>query len=267
VIGIPLLLLALWIGAHLLLRTPPRRPPYGISHRGAAAFAPENTLAGIREAIARGASHVEIDVQRTADGALVVLHDERVDRTTDGHGAVGELTLAELRALDAGKGERIPTLDEVLDLVAAAPIELVLEAKHPARYPGIDAQIAAALGRTDLEGRVLVISFDRRWLRRFHQVAPGIDLGDLYVWKGPWEGERVARLVGVFWGSVLADPTLIWRAHRRGYEVGAWTIDRAWCMRLLLWLGVDAVTTNRPDLWARAIECTKRSVTSSDSRS
>jgi glycerophosphoryl diester phosphodiesterase len=248
------ILFALWFVLRIALRSSPLRMPYGISHRGAAAFAPENTLASIREAIARGASHVEVDVQRTADGELVVIHDLSVDRTTDGSGQVGALTLGELRSLNAGDGERVPTLDEVLDLIAKVSVELVLEVKSPTRYPGIASQISQALQRHDLEAQVLVISFDRRWLRQFHEVAPDVDLGDLYVWMGLVRGERVARMVGVFWGSVLLDPTLVWRAHRRGYEIGAWTVDRAWCVRLLLWLGIDAVTTNRPDLWARVVQ-------------
>ena len=114
--------------------------PIMISHRGAAGLAPENTLASIREAIGQGAQFIEVDVQRSADGVLVLMHDRTVNRTTDGRGTIRELTWDEISELDAGSsfspeftGEPVPSLDSVLGLIRKSPVNLVLEAKNPGR--------------------------------------------------------------------------------------------------------------------------------------
>src|SRR5688572_15081750 len=106
-----------------------------IAHRGGPDRAPENTLAAFRTAIALGADGVELDCQRSKDGALVVIHDETVDRTTNGKGQVGALTLAQLRGLDAGQGEPVPAFEEVLNMSKAAGVQLVAEIKSPHLYP------------------------------------------------------------------------------------------------------------------------------------
>jgi glycerophosphoryl diester phosphodiesterase len=229
-----------------------------ISHRGARALAPENTLAGVSEAIDRGALFIEVDVQRTADGVLVVIHDNTVDRTTEGTGEVGELTYDEMGSLDAGShfstefaGAPIPTLDAILELVAEKQVTLVLEAKNPGLYPGIEQQIAEALQRFEVQDRVIVISFDHDWLKRFHGAAPQVRLGKLWVWMGRSEPLPMTQLVDVYWLSVIVDPTLVKRAHAQGYEVVVWTVNDPWAMKLLLWLGVDGITTDRPDLWPK----------------
>lgn len=254
-IPIVFVLLVVWLTLHLVLRSQPIAEPFIISHRGAAAYAPENTLTGVSEAVNRGAQFVEIDVQRSADGVLVVMHDRTVDRTTNGTGEIRELTWEELRALDAGEhfaqeftGEPIPTLESVLELVARARINLVLEAKNPRLYPGMEHQIADHLQRFNLEDHVIVVSFDHDWLSRFHQIAPAVSLGKLYVWAGSLQKAPEADFVDVHWLSVILDPTLVRRAHHRGYQVAVWTVNSVWCMKLLLWLGVDGITTDRPDL-------------------
>jgi glycerophosphoryl diester phosphodiesterase len=241
---------------YLVLRSKPLREPFMISHRGAGALAPENTLAGASEAIERGALFFEVDVQRSADGVLVVIHDDTVDRTTDGTGRVGELTYDEMGSLDAGShfstefaGEPIPTLDAILELVAEKQVTLVLEAKSPELYPGIEQQIAEALQRLEVQDRVIVISFDHDWLERFHEVAPQARLGELWGWMGRSKPLPMTSLVDVYWPSVIADPTLVKRAHAQGHEVVVWTVNNPWAMKLLLWLGVDGITTDRPDLW------------------
>ena len=245
-----------WLVLHLVLRSESLREPFMISHRGARALAPENTLAGVSEAIDRGAVFIEVDVQRTADGVLVVIHDNTVDRTTEGTGRIGALTYDEMRSLDAGShfstefaGEPVPALDAILELVAAKQVTLVLEAKSPELYPGIEQQIAEALQRFEVEDRVIVISFDHDWLERFHEAAPQVRLGKLWVWMGRSEPLPMTSLVDVYWLSVIADPTLVKRAHAQGYEVVVWTVNDPWVMKLLLWLGVDGITTDRPDLW------------------
>src|SRR5690606_34804670 len=99
-----------------------------VGHRGAMGVEPENTLRSFRRALADGVDAIELDVRRTSDGVLVICHDSKTSRTTDGEGEIHELTLAELRAFDAGQGERIPTFDEVLDVVDGVPIQVELKA-------------------------------------------------------------------------------------------------------------------------------------------
>jgi len=141
--------------------TPARPRPLLLGHRGASAHAPENTLRAFRQALALGAEGIECDVQRTADGELVIIHDDEVDRTTNGTGVVGELGYAALAALDAGAGERIPTLDETLrwatDATASgrAPF-LNLELK----MPGTGPDTLAALTRMGHDGPIAISSFD-----------------------------------------------------------------------------------------------------------
>lgn len=246
----------LWLALRLTLRSRPVEAPFMLSHRGAAALSPENTIAGVSEGIRQGAEFIEVDVRRSADGALILMHDWNVARTTDGTGSIGELTWDEIGRLDAGSyfspefvGEPVPTLDSVLELMAQRDITLVVEAKDPRRYPGIEQQIAGSLRGFEASDRVVVVSFDHGWLREFHMIAPDIPLGEIWIWLGRSRENAPIELVCVHWASVLVDPTLISRAHSHGHKVVAWTVDTAWCMRLLLWLGVDGITTNRPDLW------------------
>ncbi|MFL7793358.1 MAG: glycerophosphodiester phosphodiesterase [Anaerolineae bacterium] len=256
-LSVPLLI---WLILHLILRSKPTREPYSVSHRGAGGLAPENTLAAVSEAITRGASFIEVDVQRSVDGTLVVIHDDTVDRTTDGTGKVGLLTFDEISSLDAGSyfsaefsREPIPTLDAILELVVERQATLVLEAKTPKLYPGIERQIAEALQRADAYDQIIVISFDHEWLEHFHQLVPQVPLGKLSMWMGRSKPLPMTMLVDVYWLSVIADPTLISRAHAQGYQVVVWTVNATWAMKLLLWLGVDGVTTDRPDLWSQIV--------------
>lgn len=234
-----------------------RFQPYIIAHRGGAALAPENTLAAIREGLRLGAQAVEVDVRRTADGELVLMHDERVGRTTDGTGVVGELTWDEISQLDAGShfsprfaGEPVPTLDAALAVIVEHGATLMLEVKYGPRYPGIERQIAETIERHHAQERVVVISFDHDWLADFHRAAPDVAVGPL--WFRPGADPRIpnTQLVSVQWASVFLRPGFVRRTHRQGYQALVWTVDDARLMRLLLWLGVDGIVTNRPDLWA-----------------
>jgi glycerophosphoryl diester phosphodiesterase len=244
----------LWGALHVLLRSHPPEGTVMISHRGMAGSAPENTLAAIDEAIRRGAQFVEIDVRRSADGVIVLMHDQMVDRTTNGHGRVGELAWDEISTLDAGShfspafaGEPVPTLDDVLTLLQRSSITLVLEVKQPDRYPGIALQVAEKLQKFDLNTRVVVVSFDHDWLDDLRNLMPDVPVGYLQV------GGRIRRqmpgdsLLDLHWISVLVDPTLIWRTHRRGHRIWVWTVNDVRLARLLTWLGVDGITTNHPD--------------------
>lgn len=254
-----LFLSTLWTALHLLCRDKRRAgKPAIVAHRGAAGLAPENSLAAIHIGLAHQAPYIEIDVQRSADGVLVVIHDETVDRTSNGRGPVRDLSWAELRRLDAGSyfdplfaGETIPTLADVLHLLQDKPATLVIEMKDPHFYPAISQQILALLAEYQAQERVVVLSFDPTELETFHRLAPGIPIG-LAVPK-PWPIPHIApaQTVGVFWPGVLLDPMFVRRMHRRGYTVWVWTVNSPTLMRLLAWLGVDGLTTDHPERASR----------------
>jgi glycerophosphoryl diester phosphodiesterase len=248
-------LASVWAGLHLLFREKGRTAkPAIIAHRGAAGLAPENSLAAIRLGLAHHAPYIEIDVQRSADGVLVVIHDETVDRTSNGTGAVRDLSWAALSRLDAGAyvaprfaGEPVPTLDAVLRYLQDKPAALVLEIKDPHFYPGINEQIISLLATYQMEDRVVVISFAHATLVAFHRLAPTIAIG--LACTRPWPIPHIAagQTVDVFWPGVLVDPTFVRRMHWRGYRVWVWTVNTPFLMRGLRWLGVDGITTDHPE--------------------
>jgi glycerophosphoryl diester phosphodiesterase len=253
-------ILLLWILFHLLEMFLARwgdRTPFVVGHRGAAGLAPENTIPAIETGIRRGVGAIEVDVHRTKDGRLVVMHDTSVERTTDGSGEIRDLTWDQVRSLDAGGyfsssyvGTSVPLLSEVIDRVIDAGCRLVVEVKDPVHYPDIAQDLAGLLKEktSELADDVIVISFDIEWLRDFHNVAPNVSLGQLHLWGGGWPEVPGTLAVDIYWRSVILDPTLIWRARRRGYQCWVWTVNKPWAARLLWMLGVEAVTTDRPDL-------------------
>lgn len=234
------------------------------AHRGASAYAPENTLASFAMARDLGAHFVELDVQRTKDGVLVVMHDDTPARTTDvdpdrSKWTVGRFTYSELRALDAGSwknpkyvGERIPTLDEVLDLLEERDLGLLLEAKSPARFPGLSGQIAAVLRsrprwmRAGAE-RLVVESFDRDFLIEFRAVAPRVASGLLGLPDGA-DLPMLARFcdqINPHFPSV--DAALVHAVHENGMAITPWTANEPADIARLRELGVDGIITDAPD--------------------
>lgn len=256
------------------------RPPFAptgtsprtldVAHRGASVAAPENTLAAVRAAAALGADMVEIDVRRSRDGALVLVHDATLTRTTDAARVlptrapwrVGDLTLAELRRLDAGgthsrlhAGEPVPTLEDVLDLVGDLGLGLQLELKAPAAYPGIVEDLLAELRAWVVRSGarrtppVVVQSFDVVTMKELAtRAAPQVRVGVL----GTPPPSHLPVLAG--WAHqvnprhVTVDRAYVDRVHDLGMGCLVWTVDRPWAMRRAVRLGVDGVITNRPDL-------------------
>ncbi|MGE0708480.1 MAG: glycerophosphodiester phosphodiesterase [Planctomycetota bacterium] len=215
-----------------------------MGHRGARHEAPENTLLGIDLALRAGVESIEIDVHRSADGQLVVIHDDTVDRTTDGHGAVVELTLAELRRLDAGQGERVPTLEEVLEAVRGKA-ELFVEIKAP----GCEALVVEALRAAGELERYLVKAFDHRIALAVKELAPELQTGCLLYGRpvDPVGLVRAARADFLSIGLSMVDADLVAALHAAGLKACAWNLnDPAGLPRCaalgLDWLGTDAPT-------------------------
>ncbi|OEV07756.1 glycerophosphodiester phosphodiesterase [Streptomyces nanshensis] len=255
-------------------RLTPSRPVSVIAHRGASEAAPEHTLAAYRKAIEAGADALECDVRLTADGHLVCVHDRRVNRTSNGRGAVSALELADLAALDFGSwkkegpdedpyespdqeaGDRtsVLTLERLLQLVADAPrpVGLAIETKHPSRWAGqVEARLLELLERyRPVVPSVRVMSFSARSLHRIRAAAPHIPTVYLMQLLLPRhrDGRLPAgvRIAGPSLRILRAHPEYVERAHRLGSEVHVWTVNEPEDVELCVMLGVDAVITNRP---------------------
>lgn len=237
-----------------------RGRPLIIGHRGARGLAPENTLAAFHKAVEIGVDAVEFDVQRTADGHLVIFHDDALKRLTGADGLLVKSTLAELRQLDAGShfgsqfaGERIPTLEEVIEALPAR-ILLHIEAKRfTVRSDGLEQDLVEAIRRHHLYGRCVVSSFNPLILWRISRMDRRIPLGLLYrpdlalPLRRAWSRYflRLASL-NPFHGFVT--PALMAHARRRGWQVYTWTVNEPAEMCRLIALGVDGIITDRPDV-------------------
>ena len=222
-----------------------------IGHRGAAGLEPENTLRSVRRAILLGVDEVEIDIRVSKDGFPVVIHDETVNRTTDGHGYVKDLTLDEIQKLDAGEGEHIPTLSEILDLTQGRVI-LQIELKVPEALK----PVMEVVKRRNAEEDVVITSFIHRLLADAYQINPRVATGAIFsrVQEGAFK-----RVVGVHaeWVYVNhrnVDAELVREAHDMGLMFGVWTVDQVDDMRRMVELGVDAIGTNRPDVLIRLLK-------------
>jgi glycerophosphoryl diester phosphodiesterase len=232
--------------------------PLVIAHRGSSSLAPQNTLAAFESAWRSGADSIEIDIQLDADGAPVVIHDDTVDATTNGSGAVAEMHSDELRRLDAGSwfspayaGQRIPTFDEVLELlVAREGIELLLELKGDWDAAGVQVAVDA-ICRAGLTHRVLAQSFSRETVASLRDVAPEMRRG-LLVFEVDHTLLDVCAELGVVacnphGGLLLDDQTLLPRLQAAGVQVMVWTANEPEHWALLVEARVDAIITDRPD--------------------
>ncbi len=218
-----------------------------ISHAACAGHAPENTLAGVAAALALGADAVEVDVRATADGVPVLLHDEAVDRTTDGRGPLRSFTLAALRSLDAGQGERVPTLAEAAALLAGRAL-LVAELKEP----GIEAAVEAVLATLGPRG-AQVWSFLPQVLEALAGLAPLrprvllVGPEDVARWPAPLEAaQRLGALGLSLWHEAITAEVAA-RVRAAGLSLYAWTANDPDHMRRLMEVGVDGIVTDYPD--------------------
>jgi len=214
-------------------------------HRGAAKLEPENTLRSIQKALDLGVDQIEIDVHLTRDQHLVVIHDDTVDRTTNGHGAVADLTLQEIKQLDAGNGERIPTLQEVIDLVRGRAI-LQIELKGP----GTAQPVVHMVEQNGLVGEVLLTSFVHDRLREVRRLNSRIRLAALWF-KAPEDAceraiEMGAESLHIQHQNINA--ALVQQVHSHGLKIRAWNPDTIEEMQRVIHLGVDGISSNRPDL-------------------
>ena len=218
---------------------------YMVGHRGCAGLRPENTLLGFRYAIALGVDAIECDVHLTRDERLVVLHDERVDRTTDGTGAVTDLSFAEIRRLDAGRGEPVPTLDQVLQVAAAGGVRLLVELKGAGTARPALAAVAA---RTMLRATAFT-AFDPARIAEVRRMDPSAETraicSAVSAAAPRVAADAGARGLDVPFRSLQRD--LIDQAHALGLDVLAWNPDEDADIRATIALNPDGISSNRPD--------------------
>src|ERR671921_277124 len=252
--------------------------PINLAHRGASKMAPENTMEAFRLGIEAGAGGLELDVHLTRDGRVVVIHDPTVDRTTGGTGAVAEMTLDELRALDAGhrfnpddgadfpyrgRNVRVPTLAEVLRVFPGVVVNIDMKADRPA----IEASVLRVLREAGAGGRALVVSSRYSAVRRFRKISGGsiatgasrLEVGVFYLFSRlrlEWllrPAYDALQVPPKHRGIPLVTRRFIDAAHARGVRVDAWTISGVDEMHRLLDLGVDVIITDRPATLAEGL--------------
>jgi glycerophosphoryl diester phosphodiesterase len=245
-----------------------RTPPLVIAHRGDSAHRPENTLASFASALELGAGIVELDVQLTGDGHVVVIHDPTVNRTTDGRGDVRQMDLADVRALSAGypdrfgdrwRGERVPTLAEALALVQGrgrVMIEIKKESVTDDEEGGIEALTVAEVRRQGLAEQIALISFEHRALLRCRRMAPEITRGHLFSRTTVAEVLASARDAGC--GVVMPHKNqlsaeLAERVHAAGLKLATWVVDDPQELRSLAHLGLYGVGSNCPGVLMQAL--------------
>ncbi len=217
-------------------------------HRGAPDYKPENTLSSFKLAIEQNADMLELDIYRCCSGELVVIHDDRVNRTTNGDGLVEEMTLEELKQLDAGEGEQIPTLSEVLTLIQnGIPINIELKGRGTAH--ALSRFIDDSLQDFPwLAENTLISSFDLPELMVFKELKPQfrrgalnggipLDLGGFATALEPWS---------LHYNIEFINEKMISDAHQRGYKVFIYTVDRRDDLARLTTWGVDGVFSNCP---------------------
>jgi len=237
-----------------LLRAP--TGPVVVAHRGGAAEGPENTLPAYETALEGGARVVEGDLRITADGRIVLMHDSTVDRTTDGRGPVGRLSLAELRALDAGSwfapafaGTRVPTLEELLELLGRYDAAVILELKGP-WTPGQVAGLREELRRRGMEGRAVIASFSVVAVRAALAAAPEIPRMLLCKGLGQATAEMAGLLdvvaVGTNPDAASGLPAAVGELRAAGFGVLLYTLNSTRQWEEAAEDGVDGIISDRP---------------------
>jgi glycerophosphoryl diester phosphodiesterase len=222
-----------------------------IGHRGAAGIEPENTLRAIDASIECGMDAVEVDVRRTKDNYLVIMHDEKVDRTTNGSGYVADMTLSELQELDAGKGEKIPTLQQVIDTVKGK-CKLLIEIKEPTT----EVKVAEMIERNNFQNGCYVISFYHPIVRMVKAYSKKLHTGVLFVGE-PVDAvgmvkEAHAEIAVANYRSTT--PAMVSKLHNANLKIFVWNCDKEEDIQRMEKLGVDGIATNRPDVLAEVLK-------------
>lgn len=243
-----------------------------VAHRGGSHLAPENTMAAFRHALTMPIDAVELDVQMSRDGQAIVFHDNTVECLSDGQGNILDLDFAYLRSLNVAahfaggwpQVERIPTLREVL-MLARNRVFVYIEVKASkrdgqyGRYPYIEETIVREVHETKTRDQVLIMSFDWPLLQTIKQLEPALETGAIVspdIWSGDAPEAFMTRVSGLdcSWINMdyrLATAAIVEASHRHHLKLGLWTVNTLDEMQRLAALGVDSLTSDRPDLFAQ----------------
>lgn len=228
--------------------------PLIIGHRGASAYKPENTMASFQLAVKQGADGVEFDVRLSADGQVIVIHDALVDRTTDGHGTIAEMTLAQIREFDAGDGERIPTLAELFETMGDNLLYNIEIKDYQWRNRGLETAVSALIHQHNLQDQVIISTFSPIALRRAQKAAAGT------IPTALCRREGYTRYMHHFADGEADHPNhtmvdeqyMAW-AKKRGYRTNTWTVNDPAEAQRLAKLGVHGIITNTPDIIRKVV--------------
>jgi glycerophosphoryl diester phosphodiesterase len=216
-----------------------------IGHKGCAGIEPENTLRAFERALELGVDAIEFDVRMTKDKQLIIIHDNKVDRTANGKGFVKDFTLDEIRKLDAGKGEKIPTLEEVINLLKDRNITVNIEIKEPNTLD----KILEIIRKDKLVEKVLIISFWHDVLKKIKEIEPKIKTSAVIVGK-PLDiisMVKNAKADKVSLNYVFIDKKVVEECHKNNIQIIAWSVDEFSDIESMIRLNVDAISSNRPD--------------------
>lgn len=229
------------------------------AHRGASGLAPENTMASILLALKLGADFSEIDVQETADGSIIMLHDAKLSRTTNRKGKIWKLNLIDLKNADAGSwfspdfaGEKIPTLESVINFVNKK-MKLNIELKTNGHQNKLAERVVSIIEKKNFVDQCIITSFDLNELRKVKLINPKIKTGLIFskipemdIWSSEFESFSVNKK--------LATPEFIQKAHEVGKEVHVWTVNKERKMREMIEKGVDNIITNFPNVLMKILK-------------
>ena len=214
-----------------------------VGHRGARAYEPENTLRSYKKAIELGVDAVELDVRKTKDGKLVVIHDADVSKTTNGRGLINELTLKEIKALETEKGERIPTLEEALDFIDKK-VKILIELKEV----GYEKKVLELLKKKGLQN-VIIVSFLEDALKKVRELNKKVETGLIYVkHKNPIKAALELKANYLLPLYAFTHTANVQKAHENGLKVIVWTINDVEKAKEFIKKGVDGIASDRPDI-------------------
>ena len=236
------------------------------AHRGASGYAPENSLEAFEKAVRLGADGVELDIQMTRDGELVVIHDERIDRVSNGSGMVGEYTLSQLRQYDFNRTNpefsnvKIPTLEEVYDLLRGTNLDINVELKTGiCFYDGLAERVLELTGRMGMVDKVWFSSFNHYSVMKMREYDPAARTGLLYA-----DGFQDVPGYAAGLGADALHPVLynlqydgfLEACREKNLLLHVWTVDDEKYMKLLVKEGIDAIITNKPDVARKIVDNT-----------
>ncbi|MBS4537091.1 glycerophosphodiester phosphodiesterase [Clostridium sp. D2Q-11] len=232
--------------------------PLIYAHRGASAYAPENTMAAFKKAIELNADGIEIDVQMSKDGHLIICHDEKVDRTTNGKGYIKDINLKDLKLLDAGFkfssnfiGEKIPTLIELMELIKDNNMVLNIELKNNViDYKGIEQKVIDTIKQYNMENRIIISSFNHNSLYKVKDIDSTIKTGVLYSkkLKNPITYAKNIKADAIHPSYKRLNRFVIAKAKKENIEINTFTVNIRDYMKLLIDIKIDGIITDYPDI-------------------